>query len=142
MRADARSAAGSAARPGGVAPIAVKGPLRRVLPMLAVLASLRTAARGSGRALDDSPPLSPRGSPRSPKKGFGVQPDFQKGEREARAAMDETDPQEAAAIAGAKAEDRGLPLRANPYRQTPALRSAWAGGWRLSRQDRTRDRLT
>ena len=48
------------------------------------------------------------------------------------------DRQEAAASAGAKAEARGLPLRANPYRQTPELRRAWAGGWRISRQDRTR----
>ena len=45
---------------------------------------------------------------------------------------------EAAAIAGAKAEARGLPLRANPYRQTPDLRGAWTSGWTISRQDRDR----
>lgn len=48
------------------------------------------------------------------------------------------DRDEAAAIAGAKAETKGLPLRANPYRQTPPLRFAWASGWQISRQDRDR----
>lgn len=45
---------------------------------------------------------------------------------------------EAAAIAGAKAEARGLPIRANPYRQTPDLRQSWASGWTISREDRNR----
>lgn len=48
------------------------------------------------------------------------------------------DRDEAAAIAGAKAEAKGLPRTANPYRQTPPLRFAWASGWQLSRQDRDR----
>lgn len=48
------------------------------------------------------------------------------------------DRDEAAAIAGAKAEAKGLPMRANPYRQTPPLRFAWASGWQISRQDRDR----
>ena len=52
------------------------------------------------------------------------------------------DRQEAAASAGAKAEARGLPLRGNPYRQTPDLCRAWAGGWRISRQDQTRRPIT
>jgi ribosome modulation factor len=52
------------------------------------------------------------------------------------------DRQEAAASAGAKAEARGLPLRANPYRRTPALHHAWAGGWTISRQDGTRGPIT
>jgi hypothetical protein len=34
------------------------------------------------------------------------------------------DRDEAAAIAGAKAEAKGLPIWANPYRQTPPLRFA------------------
>ena len=52
------------------------------------------------------------------------------------------DRQEAAAIAGAKAEARGLPVTGNPYRKTPALRQAWASGWTISRQDRSRERIT
>lgn len=52
------------------------------------------------------------------------------------------DRQEAAAIAGAKAEAKGRPNRANPYRQTPDLRQAWASGWTISREDRTRRPIT
>ena len=52
------------------------------------------------------------------------------------------DRQEAAASAGAKAEARGLPMQANPYRRTPALHHAWAGGWTISRQDGTRGPIT
>lgn len=58
------------------------------------------------------------------------------------APITDRDRDEAAAIAGAKAEARGLPLRANPYRQTPPLRFAWESGWTLSRQDRNRERIT
>ena len=47
-------------------------------------------------------------------------------------------PNEAAAIAGAKAEAKGLPIRANPYRQTPSLRHAWNCGWQISHKDRDR----
>lgn len=54
------------------------------------------------------------------------------------ALITDQDRDEAAAIAGAKAEARGLPLRANPYRQTPDLRGAWTSGWTISRQDRDR----
>lgn len=54
------------------------------------------------------------------------------------APITDQDRQEAAASAGAKAEAKGLPARANPYRQTPPLRSAWASGWQISRQDRAR----
>lgn len=54
------------------------------------------------------------------------------------ASITDRDRDEAAAISGAKAEARGLPLRANPYRQTPPLRFAWASGWQISRQDRDR----
>lgn len=54
------------------------------------------------------------------------------------APISDEDRDEAAAIAGAKAEARGLPQRANPYRQTLPLRTAWASGWTISRQDRDR----
>lgn len=54
------------------------------------------------------------------------------------APITDQDRQEAAAIAGAKAEAKGRPYRANPYRQTPALRAAWASGWTISKQDRDR----
>lgn len=54
------------------------------------------------------------------------------------APITDQDRQEAAAIAGAKAEAKGLPIRANPYRQTPDLKSAWRSGWTISRQDRDR----
>lgn len=58
------------------------------------------------------------------------------------APITDQDRQEAAASAGAKAEARGLPMRANSYRRTPALHHAWAGGWQISRQDRTRQPIT
>lgn len=54
------------------------------------------------------------------------------------APITDQDRAEAAASAGAKAEAAGLPPRANPYRQTPALNIAWASGWQISRQDRDR----
>ena len=54
---------------------------------------------------------------------------------------EDQDREEAAAIAGAKAEARGLPGRANPYRQQAALRRAWASGWTISRHDRGRERI-
>ena len=62
----------------------------------------------------------------------------QRGHRPPHQAAPITDQDEAAAVAGAKAEARGLPMRANPYRQTPPLRFAWARGWQISRQDRDR----
>ena len=58
------------------------------------------------------------------------------------APITDQDRDEAAAIAGAKAEARGLPLQANPYRQMLDLRRAWASGWAISRKDRTRQRIT
>lgn len=58
------------------------------------------------------------------------------------APITDQDRQEAAAVAGAKAEANGLPMRANPYRQTPGLRRAWSSGWRISRQDRSRKPIT
>lgn len=57
------------------------------------------------------------------------------------APIQDRDRQEAAAIAGAKAEAKGLPVRANPYRQQAALRRAWESGWSISRQDRGRERI-
>jgi ribosome modulation factor len=58
------------------------------------------------------------------------------------ASITDQDGQEAAAVAGAKAEANGLPMRANPYRQTPGLRGAWSSGWRISRQDQSRKPIT
>jgi len=54
------------------------------------------------------------------------------------APITDQDRNEAAAIAGAKAEAKGLPIRANPYRQTPSLRHAWNCGWQISHKDRDR----
>jgi hypothetical protein len=48
------------------------------------------------------------------------------------APITDQDLQEVAAIAGAKVEASGLPMRANPYRQTPPLHFAWASSWRIS----------
>lgn len=48
------------------------------------------------------------------------------------------DREEDTASAGAKAEAKGRPMRANPHRQQPPLRNAWASGWQISRADRAR----
>lgn len=54
------------------------------------------------------------------------------------APLRDQDREEATASAGAKAEAKGRPMRANPHRQHPPLRNAWASGWQISRADRMR----